>query len=516
MENFEKVGRQIKVDWIVGHISAASPVDIDPESEEFRKTVLPATDSATWYSIRKLLDRPWFSRLWIWQEVSLAKNDITLICGFDKIDYRHFSNAIGCYYQSQFNSRGLRQAYRIARQSSMGNIATFIDLIYDTRNCQCSDERDRIFALLSLLIKPDQSSIKPDYTKSEQEVLQTLIIHQANDQGSLELLTLCSIHDTPSKIPGWLNWFVPTTSQRIRYGCADAGARAQVHSISNGVLVATGLYVASIDEIDPRIATLSHELKVDDTSDTIDTAKTILNLLAEVICGIDPTISKPDIESLCRTIFGNMFSDNFIPRTNIHPDFKETVRNMTDHFKSLLGGSVPQSESYIKFAHQVFDMMRGSKLVKRSNGLFCLGSRDIREGDIVCVILGCSKPLILRHHGASRYAIVGECFMDGVMTGEALLGKFSDNWSCVNKWFPQFQSRNYVFLDNDTGDIKVEDPRLGPLPAGWCNKNMSDPELPCNWYVNDESGEIAGIRDPRLTVDGLKARGVNLQEFRLI
>ena len=516
MEALEKVGRQISVDWALGGIRAASSMDIDPESDEFRKTVLPATDSALWYSIRKLLDRPWFSRLWIWQEVSLASNDISLLCGFKKIDYRFFSNAIYCYYTNRLTSGGLRQAFRIARQSSMNNVATLIDLIYDTRNCQCSDQRDRIFALLGLLIKPDQSSIKPDYSKSVKEVFHTVLMQQANDQGSLELLTLCSLGDTPSNVPAWSNWFSPTAGQRIHFGCADAGARAQVHSASNGVLAAIGVYVASMDQIDPRSATFGHELEVGNTWDNIDTAKAVADWLAEAIGWVGPNITTSKIESLCRTTFSNLFFDSFIPRVNGYPGFQETVHCMTDYLKSSLEGSVPKSELDIKFARRVLDMVRGSKLIKTSNGLFCLGSANTRAGDIVCVILGCTKPLILRPDGASHYTIVRECFVDGMMTGEALLGKLPDNWSFVNKWFPQFQSRHYVFLDSDTGNTQLEDPRLGPLPAGWCNANMSKPELPWNWYVNNDTGEVAGIRDPRLTVNALKARGVDLQEFRLI
>ena len=515
MEALEEVGQRISVNWTVGNIRAASLNDIDPEWDEFRKTMLLATDSALWYSTRKLLDRPWFSRLWIWQEVSLAKNDVSLLCGLKEIDYRHFSNAIDCYYLNRLESRGLRQAHRIGRQSSMNNAATFTDLIYKTRDCQCSDKRDRIFALLNLLNNSDQSSIKPDYSKSEQEVLQALIIQQAKYQGSLQLLTLCSPLDTTSNMPAWSNWFTPTTLQRVQVGCANAGARAQVHSVSNGVLVATGVYVASIDQIGSRVVTFSHELKVGDTWDNVDTAKAIANL-EEVIGSVDPAITNSKIESLCRTIFRNIFSDNFIPHTKIYPDFQGIVQHMTDYLKSSLEGSIPKSVSYMRFARHVLYMMHGGKLIKTSNGSFCFGPRDIRVGDIVCVILGCSIPLILRHDGASCYTIVGECFVDGIMTGEALLGKLPGNWSFVHKWFPQFGSYHYVFLNSETGDTQIEDPRLGPLPAGWRNKNMSNKELPWNWYVNIDTGEVAGIRDPRMTVDALKARGVILRDFKLI
>jgi hypothetical protein len=44
------------------------------------------------------------------------------------------------------------------------------------------------------------------------------------------------------------------------------------------------------------------------------------------------------------------------------------------------------------------------------------------KGDFVCVLFGCSVPVILRksNHGRS-FTLVGECFIEGCMEGEALL-----------------------------------------------------------------------------------------------
>ena len=45
---------------------------------------------------------------------------------------------------------------------------------------------------------------------------------------------------------------------------------------------------------------------------------------------------------------------------------------------------------------------------------------------------------------------------------------------------------------------------------------MSNKEISWNLYVNIDTGEFAGLRDPKMTVDALKARGVILQDFKLI
>ncbi|KAF2180118.1 hypothetical protein K469DRAFT_797103 [Zopfia rhizophila CBS 207.26] len=63
-------------------------------------------------------------------------------------------------------------------------------------------------------------------------------------------------------------------------------------------------------------------------------------------------------------------------------------------------------------------------LDKKPEWLFGLGSRYIKEADLVCILFGCSVPVILRKHredtGASYFEFIGECYIHGRMDGEAL------------------------------------------------------------------------------------------------
>jgi hypothetical protein len=48
-----------------------------------------------------------------------------------------------------------------------------------------------------------------------------------------------------------------------------------------------------------------------------------------------------------------------------------------------------------------------------------LASREIREGDIICIPLGCCHPIILRKE-ENHYINLGEAYVDGYMYGEAM------------------------------------------------------------------------------------------------
>ena len=49
-----------------------------------------------------------------------------------------------------------------------------------------------------------------------------------------------------------------------------------------------------------------------------------------------------------------------------------------------------------------------------------IGPRDCRHGDVLCILLGCSVPVLLRER-RSHFELVGECYVHGMMDGEALL-----------------------------------------------------------------------------------------------
>lgn len=75
---------------------------------------------------------------------------------------------------------------------------------------------------------------------------------------------------------------------------------------------------------------------------------------------------------------------------------------------------------------QRFFMTRGN-VAKNKESLFCLGSPSVREGDMVCIIFGCSVPVVLRKvstgGGNSHFEFISECYVHGMMDGEALEGR---------------------------------------------------------------------------------------------
>lgn len=70
--------------------------------------------------------------------------------------------------------------------------------------------------------------------------------------------------------------------------------------------------------------------------------------------------------------------------------------------------------------------MKRRRLIVTSNGRLGASVRQARKEDTIAVLRGCNVPLLLRHpptdSGTSppnRFMVVGDCYVHGLMNGEA-------------------------------------------------------------------------------------------------
>lgn len=198
----------------------ATKVEIDWSTFQ----VLPLTDEAHWADITvvttlteddlvalsNLVGRPWFSRLWIRQEVQLATGDIEVMCGDHKILWSTVRTAV--YFLFAKNRPWFAQGQEfLTRMEAAFNLCGIgekglrIDtLINKSKDSVCSDPRDKIYALLSLLRRAECIAIEPDYTKSVYEVYQHATLSLIKFSRKLAVLNTVEEHEELEGIPSWV------------------------------------------------------------------------------------------------------------------------------------------------------------------------------------------------------------------------------------------------------------------------------------------------------------------------
>lgn len=288
---------------------------------------------------------------------------------------------------------------------------------------------------------------------------------------------------------------------------ADAVTEAHTELLGDGVLMVIGIWATSVGKVE-------HEVRYV-PGDEVNSVEAIGKLAQSVIDLGSLDVAQANIRSLCRSLNFNEFIDSHMPINSTLADLERAVEYTASCWRRMSDKSLPLPESYDSFLNLTRFSMNGRSLIVTTDGCPGLAPENTKPGDKICVILGCPSPLILREETPSHYAIVGECYVDGIMNGELLLGQLPSKWKLVKKWFPEYQETHFAFLDQNTGETQVDDPRLWSLPLGW-QTEAHPRQNAWNWYSSDNTGEIPGYVDPRLRPAALRDRGIDIQEIKLV
>ena len=515
IETLKTLGSRIKVNWTLLEMESSAGEDSHCGDLGFNLTYT----NEIWTSIHSLIRRPWFKRLWIWQEVLLALMAV-IHCGYETLDWNSFGKAIYCIHQK--DSLG----YSVDLET-WGDFDDILSHLYDlvitsrdnqpplqwlleyTRACECNDPRDRIYALLNLSHKtPALMGLQPDYTQEPRDCYQEVVLRYLTREGTLNILAHCEWHGDIVSKPSWVpDWSKPQVSRRITHGRTCFGSRAKAKIAGKGVLIVTALYCAEICDIG-RIIFAGEAVVNTNYPDLIR----VIRRLAQNFNFSTPYVDGSSVtEAFCRTLCVNDFSDGFLPAASAFPDFYLSLAYLQNILRELSS----EIEPYGPFLNLVRYYLNGRHLFTTKEGYIGLAPQAVETGDRVCAILGCQLPMLLRSEGDERYVVIGDCYIHGLMNGEALLGQLSQEWRYAIIYVDRV---GHVpgFVNQQTGENVFEDPRFGQLPPGW---RLEDEERRAdwnNWFVNDETGEeMYWPQDPRMTAEALSARSVPLQEFLL-
>ncbi|KAG7421289.1 Heterokaryon incompatibility protein 6, OR allele [Fusarium oxysporum f. sp. rapae] len=148
--------------------------------------------------LQSLMEKPWFSRVWILQEVANAKRTI-IGCNIGEIPGRIFSllpHAMDVEVSEQCQAV-LDIMPHPLRRSQNRNLC---NLLWRFRGCKATDPRDRIYALLGMASDVENIGIRADYAMEEKAVIREFCGYLLG-QGWEANLPAPAIEDLQSKLP---------------------------------------------------------------------------------------------------------------------------------------------------------------------------------------------------------------------------------------------------------------------------------------------------------------------------
>ncbi|KAI1413745.1 HET-domain-containing protein [Hypoxylon sp. FL1857] len=487
MELTDYLGAEVDVDFATGSLSPAEGCT-DPSLGD-QKIDLPF-DERYFFSIHHLISRHWFDRLWIRQEIYLANSEAIIMCGFRRVKWTSFRRGLACLYRksgvlsvgitvSQINSR--RRALRgLIFQSGTTGLRN-LRRQYDYSHC--ADPRDRIYAILSFLPEWEMALIpRPDYSRPYNDLYEQVTIQYIKCYGGLNILCQCEPQDSTS-CPSWVpNWSKPAAfATAIRLQSASSQLGAWYDFPERGVLKAVGVPETKVE----KYCQFPHFENLDSRSIFEEIRRVLLNMHSE---------ERYTVEDYARIITLGDFAESYDPPDYGWPDIyavKRVVKLMISDRYQFTWDDFLASSAYISVLNGAW-VISGTRLVLTTNGYLGIAPASTEPGDMVCVILGCDLPLLLRPLGNDKFKLVGPCFVPSLNHGEALLGPLPENIQVV-----------YLgYKDVLSGEISREDPRLKSLPV-----DLTD----FHRHLSQKPGAVIHV-EPEI----LREHGVDLTYFDII
>jgi len=408
----------------------------------------PPSEAPIWLAVRSLLLRPWFSRVWTFQEIVLAQEAI-LYCGAYTIRWRRlevFLLGLLTFSQGPNNEdsrlKGVEEnAFQIFKawwilhkpqNHKPEDSQTFLSLfplLDNLRLRQATDPRDKVFALLNVACDAKHSDLKVDYRKSHAEVYSMTAKWLLRTQKSLAFLSLVEKKDKPDLI-SWVpdfrykdNWnFLHQPRQVFRgnhkvYNASGNTSATIIDVESTYQLTVSGIYVGTIVDRTKPPGNLTNNVAIG--TPVLDGGEWHLLARTCALNGVYPATGEPiDLAYHRLRIWDQLPNEGLLyrlQRTSPPTQIPQPGPISYDNAKDAIVHGANED-----IGMGILRKTTRKRMFKTETGYMGIAHRSIEIGDKVFVLMGGEMPFVLRPFGGNYFGFGGESYVHGIMDGEML------------------------------------------------------------------------------------------------
>ena len=363
---------------------------------------LPFILSRGWIALSRIFSRPYFRRSWIIQEVALARR-AAVHCGPYVIDWDVLATASNYQMAQAPNAENAHDAHDAVaaitelKRHDHGQGNDLVDALFMSYYFNCTDPRDKVFAMLGLAQTP---GLKPDYKLSVGDVYLRTTQFLVLAHGNLDILCCVSHPKIIATLPSWVPDWQAQVAVKRKLGRSRAKEpdkpRHQVsYSENNRTLTVDGWCV--------------------------DTVATVADVFAgnESMFGWNKFVEKSShsgtrshTEIYCQTLLAG----EGLPGTPFDEiSAYEAWKNLGN--RSLKNGSYEpltdlsdENEKGVEFSFAMTEACAGRRLFTTTRDSLGLGPSEAWVGDAICFLGDTPTPFALRPR-ESYFELVGECYV---------------------------------------------------------------------------------------------------------
>ena len=455
-------------------LQSADSEDGQAQSMQTEPVQIPPGTAPGWGIVRKFLSRPWFQRMWTFQEVVLSRR-CQVFCGEYSMTWRDFSDACKAILIGDFNNFWSSVDHAIPLISVLRSLwhkdrySNLSYLLASTRHLRAKEAVDKVFGLRALIDKQWARQIDVRYDRPVSYIYADAVKTCIKEEKSLCVLSSVEARRTNSaQLPSWIPDWTQPASNNESLGSRETSGRCE--------------YCAAKDS-KPVITIKDDPLQLQLRGFIVATITKLLNVKARLQLR-DLSLTEPNVDThrwstnewmkrhkraakACRVLQSNLevqktsddrISESFnskMPVSLLRPENFETAFRRTlladrypkigqqrlhqpimllffrEHADWELKGCPKPVPAQVLLEHdaQIRSVMyqRRSFLAENHNQTFVgIALSTIREGDRICVLLGGDVVYVLRPQGED-WQFVAEAYVHGIMDGEAM------DWAVENQ-----------------------------------------------------------------------------------
>ncbi|MAD87099.1 MAG: hypothetical protein CL912_29420 [Deltaproteobacteria bacterium] len=414
---------------------------------------------------------PWWTRMWVLQEVALAKS-VTFVYGDESIGFEHVYNTVVQIYASMVEDPvlaiktlglSIEEEATITRVGHVVNTRALFEhnyadryrstglqsLLRMTERAKATDPHDKIYGLLGLISDLNKDDLSPRYDISVERLFLEVVVWFLKQYDSLSILGQCfsgysrNLLPMPSWVPHWepkdegdegpspFHWekYEDLSTSKVLEPYSASG-NLPLSSCSwsvneeTGMLCLTGAQLGTLTFLSEP-ARLSYSMPQEYS---FELAKRWLALDKE-FGGIYRFTRESTNLALRRTLVGDFLS-NSIPSKDV---IKKKQRNFMlmlpdDPILEIGGAQWDYKDSFIPF----MTVVNKRRIALSSEGWLGLVPENAMVGEKVVVLIGAPMLHIVRDMQEIRpdcssncnvYSLIGEAYFHGFVDGRALDGR---------------------------------------------------------------------------------------------
>lgn len=448
-------------------------VDFDKANKLFRGLMRGENPHRRWVALEELFSHPWFERLWVYQEL-LVSSTATALCQyrsepFTLIQYMGLAlqellrggglpESVPFFYDENRAIRqrlvaGCQRVMVRATQQRQYNSAekslariSLSDLLEVNRMYRCTDPRDHVFAILGFVKDGRLRRVRVDYSQSVAEVYASVTRSFIEEDKSLQILGLArseSLDTSDSaRLPSWVANLSAGSGKQLsplmqKFYEATLGTTPQVSLCDNSLIMEVrGFHVDTIailnylDFHENSLRWLKGAIGLPDWQERFSVYPTGCDPREAYIRTITTDLGKYSGQP-SRLSSATLRQYHALSRLEDVPveEWKRTFARSLENNISERQTEMLEREAtriFAEYTQRASEYFNGRVFFISNLGYMGLGPPAARKDDVVCLLPGCKVLLLIRKED-DNHVLVGECFVWGLMDGEAMKDRKEDD-----------------------------------------------------------------------------------------